>query len=535
MNDCNPESYKLGQRVHSANDARRIGTVKYVGEVQGYSGTWLGVDWDYGNGKHDGSINGVRYFQAKSQKSGSFVRVHNLSPGISLPEALRVRYRGESSKEEEDEMYVLSASNKHVSIELVGKDKIQDKFSKFEELTSAALPYLGVSSPGANIGTIVTNLKELDLTGNLLSDWKDIGAIGEQLPALAVLNLSNNLMSKEVTGLPQLKSIRILVLNCTGVNWMQVEILKHSLPALEELHLMGNSISEITPVSSPIMQGFDNLQLLNLEDNCIAEWSEILKLCQIRSLEQLYLNKNNLNRIYYPNNDTIHELVSAHESHEESYLPFQNLCCLLLGNNMIEDLASIDSLDSFPKLMDIRLSENPVSDPGRGGIPRFAIIARLGKIKILNGSEVSHRERKESEIRYVRLVMSKLHDNPEEIKRLHPRFGELKEFHGIEDERPSTGSAGDQKMSSGLISIILKCVAASIGEKPLLTKKLPASTTVGKLKILCESFFKLKSIKPKLFLQEEGSPLPLLLDDEMASLMDLGIGNESTILVDDES
>lgn len=97
------------------------------------------------------------------------------------------------------------------------------------------------------------------------------------------------------------------------------------------------------------------------------------------SLEQLYLNKNNLNRIYYPNNDTIHELVSAHESHEESYLPFQNLCCLLLGNskklptsshvsfvvyflifafslhasgnNMIEDLASIDSLDSFPKLM----------------------------------------------------------------------------------------------------------------------------------------------------------------------------------------
>ncbi|KAH9794663.1 Tubulin-folding cofactor E [Citrus sinensis] len=487
MHDCNPESYKLGQRVHSANDARRIGTVKYVGEVQGYSGTWLGVDWDYGNGKHDGSINGVRYFQAKSQKSGSFVRVHNLSPGISLPEALRVRYRGESSKEEE-------ASNKHVSIELVGKDKIQDKFSKFEELTSAALPYLGVSSPGANIGTIVTNLKELDLTGNLLSDWKvgvpaficvigngsfafvksyghsqgsvhrcriylslqDIGAFGEQLPALAVLNLSNNLMSKEVTGLPQLKSIRILVLNCTGVNWMQVEILKHSLPALEELHLMGNSISEITPVSSPIMQGFDNLQLLNLEDNCIAEWSEILKLCQIRSLEQLYLNKNNLNRIYYPNNDTIHELVSAHESHEESYLPFQNLCCLLLGNNMIEDLASIDSLDSFPKLMDIRLSENPVSDPGRGGIPRFAIIARLGKIKILNGSEVSHRERKESEIRYVRLVMSKLHDNPEEIKRLHPRFGELKEFHGIEDERPSTGSAGDQKMSSGLICMDLR-------------------------------------------------------------------------------
>lgn len=47
-----------------------------------------------------------------------------------------------------DEMYVLSASNKRVSIELLGKDKIQNKLSQFEELTSASLAYLGVSSAG---------------------------------------------------------------------------------------------------------------------------------------------------------------------------------------------------------------------------------------------------------------------------------------------------------------------------------------------------------------------------------------------------
>lgn len=40
---------------------------------------------------------------------------------------------------------------------------------------------------------------------------------------------------------------------------------------------------------------------------------------------------------------------------------------------------------------------------------------------------------------------------------------------------------------------------------------------------------------PDLFLNFQGSPLPILLDDEMASLVDLGIGNESTILVDEES
>ncbi|KAG6657042.1 tubulin-folding cofactor E isoform X1 [Carya illinoinensis] len=534
--ESNPE-FRVGQRVHAAGDPRRIGAVKYVGPIHGYSGTWVGVDWDDGDAKHDGSINGVRYFRARSDRSGSFVRAHNLSAGISLLQALELRYRGESTKEEEDEMYVLSASNKRVSVQLLGKDKIQHKLSQFEELTSASVSYMGVSTPGVpcHIGTIVPKLKDLDLTGNLLSEWKDVGTICGQLPALAALNISNNLMLLEICGLPQLKAIHILVMNNTGINWSQIEILKDSLPSIEELHLMGNNISTIQPSSSFVVRGFDSLRLLNLEDNCIAEWDEILKLSWLRSLEQLHLNKNNLNRIYYLDNDRMDELLGGNESQKESYTPFENLRSLLLGGNNIMDLASVDSLNAFPKLVDIRLSGNPVADPGQGGIPRFVLIARLSKVEILNGSEVRPRDRKDSEIRYIRLVMSKLHENPEEIKQLHPRYAELKISHGIEDERPSVGAAGPQKMASGLLSITLKCVGASIGEKPPLTKKLPATTTVGKLKILCESFFKLKSVKPKLFLQEEGSPLPILLQDEMASLMDLGIGNESIILLNEES
>ncbi|KAJ6291665.1 hypothetical protein OIU76_023700 [Salix suchowensis] len=557
-------TFKLDQRVHSTNDPRRVGTVKYMGPVKGHPGTWVGVDWDIGEAKHDGSLNGIRYFEARSQLSGSFVRTQNLNAGISFIEAFYIRYRDQPTQEDEDEMYVLSASNRRVSVQLVGKEKIQDKLSRLEELTGASLSYLGVSNPGSpnEISRIVPNLKELDLTGNLLSEWKevkqatakladyikivesetklsklreqtcgtDVGTICEQLPSLVALNLSNNSMSHEIVGLPQLKRIRILVLNNTGINWTQIEVLKDLLPVIEELHLMGNGIKCNTGTSSSIVHGFDSLRLLNLEENCIAEWNEILKLSQLRSLEELHLNKNNLNHIFYPDHDTINKMVGGDESHDQSCIPFQNLRCLLLGGNDIEDLASVDSLNSFPKLIDIRLSENPIADPGRGGIPRFVLVARLARVEILNGSEVSTRERKESEIRYVRLVMSK----PDEIKQ-HPRFVELKKFLGIEDERPSVGTTGPQKMASGLLSVTLKSVAASIGEKPPLTKKLPAATTIGKLKILCETFFKLRSTRPKLFLQEEGSPLPILLDDGMATLMDVGIGNDSTVLVDEES
>ncbi|QCD77265.1 kinesin family member 1/13/14 [Vigna unguiculata] len=519
----------VGERVHALGDPRRIGTVKYVGPVEGYSDTWVGVDWDNGEGKHDGSMNGVRYFHAKSERSGSFVRPHNLNQGISLLEALESRYKSDSTKDEEDEMYVLSTSNQRVSVQLLGKDQIQDKLRRFEELTSVSLSYMGISSPGtpSHINNTVPNIKELDLTGNLLSEWKDVGTICEQLPALRTINLSNNLMSPYKTNLPILKIIQVLVLNNTGVDWEQVELLRQSLTTIEELHIMGNNISRILPGSSSMVQGFDYLRLLNLENNCIDEWNEIVKLSQLRCLEKLYLNKNCLSSLFYPANN------EQYETEITCYKPFQNLCRLLLGNNNIGDLASIDSLNLFPNLVDIRLSENPITDPRRGGVARFVLVARLANVQILNGSEVTPRERKDSEIRYVRLVITRLQTSPEEIKQ-HPRLYELKKIHGIEDERPSSGTTVPQTISSGLLSITLNCVGASMGEKPPLTKKLPATTTVGKLKSLCESFFKLKSMKLKLYLREEGSPFPLMLDSDTSSLMDLGIGNDSIILVDEE-
>lgn len=97
-----PPDLEIGQRVHSVGDSRRMGTVKYVGEVEGYSGKWVGIEWDdKGQGKHDGSISGVRYFQAQSPCSASFVRPHKLSCGISLLQALQLRYRSTSTKQEE--------------------------------------------------------------------------------------------------------------------------------------------------------------------------------------------------------------------------------------------------------------------------------------------------------------------------------------------------------------------------------------------------------------------------------------------------
>ncbi|KAL6624574.1 hypothetical protein ACP70R_031895 [Stipagrostis hirtigluma subsp. patula] len=549
--------FRLGQRVHAAGDPRRVGTVRYLGPVEGHSGDWVGVDWDAGaGGRHDGSVAGRRYFAAAGERSASFARPTALSKGISLPDALRLRYRVEDfTKEEEDEMYVLSTSQKRVSVEFVGKNKVQEKLKNFNELSSASVSYMGVSSIGSpdELKSLVPNLRLLDLTGNLLSQWQDISSLCQALASLEVLNLTNNTMENDVIESPMLENIRILVLNNCSVTWELIEKIKVSFACLSELHLMSNKLKMIMTPDGKFVQGFSTLRLLNLEDNLIDSWDEIMKLAYLRSLEQLHLNKNRLRHIEYPSN-----LGDA------STVPFENLQVLLLGSNEIDDFPSVDSLNLFPSLTDVRLSDNPIADPARGGAPRFVLVARLGKVKILNGSEVSPRERKEAEIRsvnplgfvnhfvlydigvqngfpdtskvYVRLVMGKTESNdPEEIKRLHPRFAELKAFHGIEDEKPTSSASGPQKMASGLISITLKCVGPSMGEKQPLTKKLPPTTTVGKLKSLCESFFKLKDIKVRLFVEEEGCPLPQLLEEETASLVELGVGSGATIVVDEES
>lgn len=92
----------VGQRVHASGDPRRIGTVRYVGALEGYSGIWIGVDWDNGEGKHDGTVNGFKYFEAREDRSGSFMRLKkSLCSGVGFLDALKLRYLGDYTKEEE--------------------------------------------------------------------------------------------------------------------------------------------------------------------------------------------------------------------------------------------------------------------------------------------------------------------------------------------------------------------------------------------------------------------------------------------------
>lgn len=50
-----------GSRVLLGNHAA---TVRYIGDVSGQTGQWVGLEWDDASrGKNDGSVDGHRYFR----------------------------------------------------------------------------------------------------------------------------------------------------------------------------------------------------------------------------------------------------------------------------------------------------------------------------------------------------------------------------------------------------------------------------------------------------------------------------------------
>ncbi|GAM18653.1 hypothetical protein SAMD00019534_018280, partial [Acytostelium subglobosum LB1] len=78
-----PTDIKVGDRcLIISDDLGRIGSVAYIGKVEGAaSGYWIGISLDLPQGKNNGTLKGVRYFDCQGDKYGCFVRAKHLKVG----------------------------------------------------------------------------------------------------------------------------------------------------------------------------------------------------------------------------------------------------------------------------------------------------------------------------------------------------------------------------------------------------------------------------------------------------------------------
>ena len=85
----------LGKRVvikqSSDENILLLATVKWRGELPGKKSEWIGIVYDEPHGKHDGTFNGIKYFESPNQYA-SFIRENKILSNITLYNAIKLQY-----------------------------------------------------------------------------------------------------------------------------------------------------------------------------------------------------------------------------------------------------------------------------------------------------------------------------------------------------------------------------------------------------------------------------------------------------------
>ena len=542
----------VGQRVEADDGQRAV--VRYVGALAVRPGdeVWIGVEWDDPRrGKHNGEQGGERYFACERPGAGSFVKMRRLRPSRDAVRAVRWRYGGEleassgmrledgSFGEMEgavDDMHIWSTRDNKLPVEFVGREKILKQQGNLTSLRVISLADERVDSagpPGA-LNSTVPGVEELDLSSNLLLGWDAVVPFFEELPRLQVLKLMNMRLAwptEHVSGI-SFTSLTVLILNKTGVSWNQIEKVEPSLPNLSEVHVCENAITHFRSDSAAETgRRFQNLKLVNADDNLIADWSEVAAAFEdMTSLLRLYLNGNAIPSVSYGG--------------AENFPKWRSLNCLLMARNKIDAWESINELNLFPTLSELRLTQNPIMEAEAGskiqGLARVQMIARISSLSSLNGSEIKSQERVDCERRYIRYcldeVMPTTGPRPETLPPIdatrHPRFAVCVEKHGLPSVSKAVSGVGDGSLASELVSVRITCVAASVGEKPARTKRIPKTLTLHRFKMMCEAFFKIKPSEQIVYYRTSLDPVPIAIDGDDETLSYLGIEEGHEILID---
>uniref|UniRef100_A0A1L8E665 Tubulin-specific chaperone E n=1 Tax=Nyssomyia neivai TaxID=330878 RepID=A0A1L8E665_9DIPT len=378
-------TFPINSRIKVNND---YGTVKFYGEINGYSGLWVGVEWDDPRrGKHGGCVNEIQYFETTCPNAGSMIRPGKMAPFDSLAGAIEKRYVLNIGNPLDENLMREAKENVKASIfEFVGAEKIMKKQSHVELLEDISVACSNAQTAG-NLMPFC-NLVTVNLTATLVWNWKIIADIASQLPRLSYLNLSQNRLvlpsDLDIADLePSFRHLRDINLSDCGLS--SFEDILHTaqlFPWIESLSLQKNNISHLITPDCDVV--FKNLQNLDLHMNNLGTFDEVLKLGHIESLRVLLLMKNGLQRIKLP------------DCEPTEYLEiFVNLQEINIRDNPIEnEMETFNELDKLQKLSVL----NQTPDKKRGFENMFSgAVGLISNLRTLNKIDVNSGNRRDAE------------------------------------------------------------------------------------------------------------------------------------------
>ncbi|KAH6918438.1 hypothetical protein BKA70DRAFT_1416436 [Coprinopsis sp. MPI-PUGE-AT-0042] len=430
-------NWQCGTRI-SFNGHR--GTIKYVGNVDGASGSWLGIDWDDADrGKHDGSKDGKRYFTARCPHSGSFIRPsQTIRTAKSFLDAVRSKYLEELHGSGTQETIVLGSSAGAIEVEAVNMDKIRNKLARLDRLRDISLDdtEAAYADPPGAIAAASPNVRSLNLSQSLFVDWVEISRICRELVHLQRLALNRNVLVPPTDYHCLESSFNSLVeveLNGTLLPWKSVTGLISLMPSLEHLEVAFNRYTS-QDFSSQI-PSHPRLKSLNLDNNGLEDWrSTATTLANFPKLDKAIISFNQLM--------LVEELKT-----DDKPLPIDYLS---LTSNGIADWLALERLSRWcPFLQTLSLRDTPImSKP----YARSFIISYFPVLQILDGTRISTRERVDSERLYlIELTKKQAESGISPITSF--RWDELCEKHGKPQEQAS--KLDEDKIASRMITLNL--------------------------------------------------------------------------------
>ncbi|KAF2002831.1 hypothetical protein P154DRAFT_520600 [Amniculicola lignicola CBS 123094] len=477
----------IGKRISYDS---RLCTVRYIGQVKGTKGEWLGVEWDDPTrGKHAGEHDGVRYFDcaSPSKTAGSFIRpTRKTDPPRSFVEALKAKYASEHFEDPDVEIVFnvkphlqtfLARQNRPIRIsgkevEEIGFDKIRKQLADLKELRIVILDGLCMSRPIANlrerqksgargdewpsdltdITEVCPKIVELDLSRNLFEEWREVASICEQLDKLKSLRVDGNrFRDTSVTDCEKercLKSfghIKTLRLEDNLLSWEKLANITNLFPQLTTFFASSNNYRSLTSHFLP-----HAITNLSFEDNLFHSIADVAPLTKLPNLQRLVLKSNE-----------IHEINPYNSSH----LVFSpTLTDVDFSFNEISTWPFIDELEHvFPGLTSLRVSHNPLYNSLQAADGRaltaedgyMLTLARLGNLKTLNYSPITEKERLNAESYYLSLIARELTFSPERLQEQiiasHPRYAWLCSEYGEPHIQRSANAVNPNSLAARLI------------------------------------------------------------------------------------
>ncbi|KAF7546209.1 hypothetical protein G7Z17_g8604 [Cylindrodendrum hubeiense] len=423
-------SHRIGQRV-SYDGA--LCTVRFVGDVAGTAGTWLGVEWDDATrGKHDGCHKGVRYFSclSKSPTAASFVRPSRpADPSRSFLAAINAKYASEytlpDGRRAAEEIIFFGKRAEEIGFEKIRRQ--QANVGELKVVLVEDLQVLTALADDEDEGTITKTcpkITQLGLGRNLFDRLELVADICRELPALNHLGLGRFYGLLDDISSGAFDGVKELAVEETLMSWEEVCHVAAKCPSLTNLNASANHLRSLPIVNYHGLAS--TLTTISLEINNFATLAEISSLTSLTALRNIHLKGNSITAL-------------APEGSEAPIFP-PSVQYLDVSYNNIQSWSFVDQLPKhFPGLTGLRISHNPVYNNAdleatSSEESHMFAIARVASLKILNFSQITPSDRSNAEMFYLSRIGKQLAAVAEteeaDILVLHPRYAELCEIYG---------------------------------------------------------------------------------------------------------